>query len=91
MSDEYTPTVEWLEAGWIKARWPDGVAAVDASAEFKRGLALVERVAAAKALRDFADRKFGTVGPHRINMDAMYDVEMSLREEADRIESGGTA
>lgn len=93
---ESQPTSHSITTGSPSSRGGVGwVALSKARAEHDQPTPLVadsrDALAAAKALRDFADRKFGTVGPHRINMDAMYDVEMSLREEADRIERGESA
>lgn len=54
MSD-YTPTTDWVAAGWVKARKPDGIGVAEANAEFDRWRASHDAEVAAKALRDAAD------------------------------------
>jgi hypothetical protein len=86
--DEYTPTTEEVREEWVTAPRGDRNARY---AEFDRWLAVVRCEAKAEALRDFANRKFGTVGPNRVGINGLYDCEMSIREEADRIKKGESA
>ena len=86
-SDEYTPTVEEVRDAWWRDQNTPGDLDLDDrhNAAFDRFIAVVERAAAVKALREAAfTGYFGTSAQNNL-------MRLAERREADRIEGGESA